>query len=306
MKKSLIAAPFILIILFALAMYAGDQLRDPQARMEIPTIHAMFYGAANTAVIHPAVIPGMVYVQGDRVLGISSFYIGQYEVTKKEWRDIMGYDRNRVNYDYTSSLGDSLPMDAVSWFEAIEYCNKRSLAEGLEPVYYDENGFIDEYEARTAPVYYDRDKGRFVDGYVDYSGNNIMIDPKANGYRLPTSAEWEYAANGGENFSGYVYSGSDDVEAIGWYKDNSNAMTQPVGSKIPNALGIYDMSGNVSEWCWDWYAERSMPDIFSGNGRIVRGGAWDDPTQYLHLSYWSTEYPTYIMPELGFRVVRGI
>jgi formylglycine-generating enzyme required for sulfatase activity len=131
--------------------------------------------------------------------------MGKHEVTQREWRELMG---NNPSY----FKGDNLPVENVNWYEAIEYCNKRSVKEGLAPVY----------------------RG---------SGNSITCDWSANGYRLPTEAEWEYAAKGGnKNFLTYVYAGSNTVDAVAWYGGNS---THPVGTKAPNDLGIYDLSGNV-------------------------------------------------------------
>ncbi|MEK6796099.1 MAG: SUMF1/EgtB/PvdO family nonheme iron enzyme [Spirochaetota bacterium] len=180
---------------------------------------------------------------------ISSFYIGKYEVTQMLYKAVMG--TNPSSYQ-----GDTIPVDLVSWFDAVDFCNKLSVRVGLKPAY----------------------RG---------SGNNVVCDWTANGFRLPTEAEWEYAARGGQKSMGYLYAGGNDLDAVAWYdKNNTNNMnTFPVGMKAPNELGIYDMSGNVWEWCWDWhhtkyYSESPGNDPhgpLAGDkgrtqGRIVRGG----------------------------------
>jgi formylglycine-generating enzyme required for sulfatase activity len=175
---------------------------------------------------------------------VSSFYMSKYEVTQKEWRDIMG---NSPSY----FKGDTLPVEQVSWYEAVEYCNRRSVKEGLTPA------------------------------YGGSASTGISCNFKANGYRLPTEAEWEYAAKeGNKDGMSYEYSGSNSIGSVAWYGDNSGSTTHPVGTKAPNSLGIYDMTGNVWEWCWDWYGSYSGGSqtdpvgASSGTNRVWRGGSW--------------------------------
>jgi formylglycine-generating enzyme required for sulfatase activity len=144
-----------------------------------------------------------------------------------------------------------LPVEYVRWSEVVAYCNARSELEGLTPAYMT-NGII-------------------------------SLVPGATGYRLPTEAEWEYAARGGKNHDTYVYSGNDDPDAVAWYSDNSYSdRTHPVGGKAANSLGLYDMSGNVWEWCWDWYgsygseAQTDPMGALSGTTHIRRGGGWSN------------------------------
>jgi formylglycine-generating enzyme required for sulfatase activity len=206
---------------------------------------------------------------------VRSFYMGKYEVTQKEWVEIMG--SNPSNWK-----GDDLPVENVTWHEVIEYCNKRSLREGLVPAY----------------------RG---------SGNSVTCDLNASGYRLPTEAEWEYAARGGANgaYLTYEYSGSNSADSVGWYGDgNSRSRTHPVGMKLPNDLGLFDMSGNVEEWCWDWYGDypasaRTDPTgPASGSYRVLRGGSWIDSAQTLRSASRSYATPSGRHSSIGFRLVR--
>ncbi|WP_239060764.1 formylglycine-generating enzyme family protein [Bacteroides sp. 519] len=126
-------------------------------------------------------------------------------------------------------------------------------------------------------------------------------------YRLPTEAEWEYAARGGNKSQRYEYSGSHSISDVGWYTDNSNN-THAVGTKSPNELGIYDMSGNVWEWCADWYgaynsnAQTNPKGPATGSDRIYRGGSWDDYARYSRVSYRGSSTPDFRSSYLGFRL----
>lgn len=173
----------------------------------------------------------------------SGFYISKYEVTQAEWNKFMM--PAEVNH-----MGDRYPVDNISWMNAIRYCNVRSEDEGLDPVY-------------------------------KISGSNagmVSCDFAANGYRLPTEAEWEMAAKGGAL---YTYSGSDDPDAVAWFRENSSGRTRMGGGKQANDLGLYDMTGNVSEWCWDWFDAKYPYTLTTfvnpagpktGLFKVVRGG----------------------------------
>jgi formylglycine-generating enzyme required for sulfatase activity len=204
---------------------------------------------------------------------VKSFYMGKYEVTQKEWTEVMG--NNPSNFK-----GDTLPVEKVSWYEAVEYCNRLSLKEGLTPAY----------------------RG---------SGDSIVCDFNATGYRLPTEAEWEYAAKGGnKSFLSYEYAGGNGVDRVAWYSGNSGSRTHPVGTKEPNDLGLYDMSGNVWEWCWDWYGSYSSGSqtdprgASSGTYRVLRGGSWHTDAARVRSAYRGRNAPSDRYYDLGFRLVR--
>ena len=148
-----------------------------------------------------------------------------------------------------------------------------------------------------------------------YSGSidNITCNFTANGYRLPTEAEWEYAARGGNRDSlAFSYAGGNSVGVLGWYINNSEKHIRQVGTKIPNSLGLYDMSGNVWEWCWDWYGaypstEQSDPKgAKRGSYRVTRGGSWNSSEDQLRTTYRSYGDPASRYHDLGFRVIRPI
>jgi formylglycine-generating enzyme required for sulfatase activity len=205
---------------------------------------------------------------------VQSFYMGIYAVTQKEWAAVMGSDPSNFK-------GADLPVEQVNWYDAVAYCNQRSIKEGLTPAY-------------------------------QGSGNSIRCDFRVNGYRLPTEAEWEYAAKEGNKATlTYEYSGSNNVDAVGWYKGNSRGSTHAVGTKQPNRLGLYDMSGNVWEWCWDWYgnysrgSQRDPSGPASGSDRVLRGGSWSNYAQGLRSAYRDDGGPSARISYYGFRLVRA-
>ena len=210
---------------------------------------------------------------------VSSFYMSDHEITQSEWKKIM--DNNPSQY-----MNDNFPVQNISWEEAARYCNRRSRAEGLVPCY-------------------------FFDNENDFN-EEIKCNWNADGYRLPTEAEWEFAARGGTDSLDTMYSGSNDIESVAWYFDFVDATIHAVMTKLPNELGLYDMSGNVWEWCWDWYGNYTASDqnnptgAASGTHRVRRGGSWDEEENCCLVSYREGSCPAFKSDNIGFRVVRSV
>jgi formylglycine-generating enzyme required for sulfatase activity len=216
---------------------------------------------------------------------VSSFKMAKYETTW--WQ----YDLfcQATGHEYESPGwgrdGDN-PAVYISWFDAILYSNWVNKQLGLDTfyVFFSKNG-----------------------NYYDVSLNQEA----QRGYRLPTEAEWEYAARGGNQPDGTIYSGSNDLDSVGWYYKNSGSRTQAVGdtTKQSNSMGIYDMSGNVREWCWDWYggypdsAFKDYKGPETSSNRVLRGGSWNDYAHRCRSAYRYYNYPDYRNIYYGFRLV---
>ena len=195
------------------------------------------------------------------------FYLMENEVTQALYERVMGENPSRFK-------GANRPVEHVSWYDAVKFCNKLSQMEGLDQCY-------------------------------TINGSDVSWSNKScNGWRLPTEAEWEYAARGGQS---YKYAGNNNVDEVAWYGGNSGDETHPVGQKKPNGFGLYDMSGNVAEWVWDWngeYSSQSGTDLVgpsSGTYRVFRGGGWDSSAGNTRVSHRYWIRPGYVIFGNGFR-----
>jgi formylglycine-generating enzyme required for sulfatase activity len=280
--------------------------------------------SAEFAVLPPEMVhiqPGTFQMSDDGILDAAvhsvtisrGFYMGKYEVTQAEFEAVMGALPSDVSSTY--GKGDDYPVYYVSWYDAITFCNKLSIAEGLTPAY-------------------------SVSGISDWAGlaytsiptghnstwDAAACDWNATGYRLPTEAEWEYACRAGtttlfNNGKNTISHSEANFKPYDDGYDENPAATSigkatAVGSYAPNAWGLYDMRGNVWECCWDWFAsygsgaETDPSGAASGSSRVMRGGSWRYPAQILRSANrgcslsWYRGDPSDGYSSLGLRLVR--
>lgn len=218
-------------------------------------------------------IPAGSFTKG-RTITLSTYDMSVYEITQGQYKSVIGSNPSYFTGD------DNLPVEQITWFMAIKFCNALSVKAGLQQCYTNE-----------------------TTGECDFT---------KNGFRLPTEAEWEYACRAGSKTTYYLGNSENDLARAGWYVSNSSSKTHPVGQKTPNAWGLYDMLGNVWEWTNDWYgsypamSQANPTGPSSGSYRVDRGGCWG-----LNSSYSTSDKRGWLEPTgkdlngyVGFRIVR--
>lgn len=215
-------------------------------------------------------------------VSVRSFYLAKTETTFDEYDKYCLDTKKDTVYSCHWGRGKQA-MVMVSWFDAVHYCNWLSEKEKLSKCY-----------------------------LIDEKNLTVQFLDTAKGYRLPTEAEWEFAARGGNNSKGTTYAGSNDINAVGWYAANSEQKAHPVAQKAPNELGLFDMTGNVWEWCWDiydWNYYKASPQDdpkgpATGPYRVMRGGAWYNEPKYARVFTRQNHHIGFKQTSVGFRVAR--
>jgi formylglycine-generating enzyme required for sulfatase activity len=253
----------------------GDSDEKPTHSVTLSSFYMSNYEITNAQVTE-----AYNWALGQGKLTVSSSSVRNNEGNAQELLDLDASDC-QISYNGSQLIVESgredYPAIEISWYGAAAYCNYLSEKKGYNRVY-------------------------------DLSDWSVNLSAK--GYRLPTEAEWEYAARGGNNSNGYKYSGSDNIEDVAWYGSNSGGSTRTVGTKQGNELGLYDMSGNVWEWCNDWYGSsyyssspsNNPPGPASGSTRVLRGDCWVYSAYHARVANRNGNYPYGTYNNVGFRI----
>ena len=289
------AALLTLALLFTACPQAAAKLEEPPVSTDKTyTVKGISFTMKKIAAVtgksvgHPDIVGhNGVHDNKPHSISLSAYFIGETEVTQELWQAVMGNNPSGFKGSSNPPDGDEeqgkRPVENMDWYKAIPFCNELSKACGLEPCYTE----------------------------IDIEENIAVCDFNKNGFRLPTEAEWEWAAMGGKD---YKWAGTDSESELGnyaWCYANSNEKTHQVKLKLPNGYGLYDMSGNVFEWCWDWYG--SLSDVLpldytgaaSGSRRVERGGCYDNSSSAnnIHRAYRAYDKPDLFVRVIGLRVV---
>ncbi|WP_373549157.1 formylglycine-generating enzyme family protein [Haliscomenobacter sp.] len=230
----------------------------------------------------------------DNEIQVPDFYLAKYPVTQALWLAVMGGE-NPAHFK-----GTNRPVEQVSWYDAAAFCNALNRLCDYPPRYFCDASFQKALDFSMTLA-------------LNYGDSlPIFIHPENPGYRLPSESAWEYAATGASQRSLYDYAGGNTLDELGWYGENSHRQTQPVGLKLPNELGLYDLSGNVWEWCEDQYQSEESKIPADGTAwthgdagayRVLRGGSWPFNARFCRSSLRDADHPASRNDSVGFRVM---
>lgn len=280
----------MLLTVASLSACSDEQPTDESPQPPVPPIDPpteqqgdfILLNAGTFIMGSPASEPWRETDETQHMVTVDGFYLAKYEVSQNDYQTLTGSNPSFF-------IGGNRPVETVSWYDAIRYCNALSERDRLTPAY-------------------------------TIDGENVLWDREANGYRLPTEAEWEYACRAGTT-TPFSTGRNITVEQSNWYSSypyiqgegggTYRHQTVEVDEFEPNAWGFYNMHGNVSEWCWDYYAayseqEQNNPTgAVNGHNRVARGGGWYDYAKHVRSAYRSVAPPDYTDYKRGFRIARN-
>ena len=280
------------LLAFTLPLFSQPVLVDASSKVEYTTPKdlAIKIMQEEMATVIPkgkkTVLENFAGTSGTQV--INAYQIAKHEVTQELYMAVMGANPSYFkNNPESGEVQEKRPVENVSWYDAVYFCNKLSMIMELTPAY--------SVNGQTDP-----EKWNYKPHTGDYISSKVICDYSASGFRLPTEAEWEMAARGGVAGGwDYKYAGSDRIDDVAWYSRNSNDKTHEVGKKKPNALGLYDMSGNVWEWVWE-------AELDSSRKRYNRGGCFYFGSGDCVVDNYYVRNAVYQYCHVGFRLLRPL